>query len=70
MYLWLECSLASATDTASVFTKYYATNQHTYVSHLFLTSICREQHLEKKIEQLTTEAKAKMAKKDKKGEFY
>mmetsp|Transcript_32123 Transcript_32123/g.63984 ORF Transcript_32123/g.63984 Transcript_32123/m.63984 type:complete len:93 (+) Transcript_32123:373-651(+) len=28
----------------------------------------REQHLEKKIEQLTEEAKAKMAKKDKKGE--
>ena len=28
----------------------------------------REQHLEKKIEQLTNEAKAKMAKKDKKGE--
>ena len=27
----------------------------------------RELHLEKKIEQLTTEAKAKMAKKDKKG---
>ena len=29
----------------------------------------REAHLEKKIEQLTAEAKAKMAKKDKKGEF-
>ena len=29
----------------------------------------REKHLEKKIEQLTGEAKAKMAKKDKKGEF-
>mmetsp|Transcript_3329 Transcript_3329/g.5374 ORF Transcript_3329/g.5374 Transcript_3329/m.5374 type:complete len:90 (-) Transcript_3329:171-440(-) len=28
----------------------------------------REQHLEKKIEDLTAEAKAKMAKKDKKGE--
>ena len=28
----------------------------------------REKHLEKKIEQLTNEAKAKMAKKDKKGE--
>lgn len=30
----------------------------------------REQHLEKKIEQLTTEAKAKMAKKDKKGALF
>ena len=30
----------------------------------------REQHLEKKIEQLTAEAKAKMAKKDKKGMYY
>ena len=29
----------------------------------------REKHLETKIEQLTSEAKAKMAKKDKKGEF-
>ena len=29
----------------------------------------REKHLEIKIEQLTSEAKAKMAKKDKKGEF-
>lgn len=29
----------------------------------------REAHLEKKIEQLVGEAKAKMAKKDKKGEF-
>jgi len=29
----------------------------------------REQHLEKKMEQLTAEAKAKMAKKDKKGKF-
>ena len=29
----------------------------------------REQHLEKKIEQLTAEAKAKMAKKDKKGKL-
>ena len=29
----------------------------------------REQHLEKKIEQLTAEAKAKMAKKDKKGKI-
>lgn len=30
----------------------------------------REQHLEKKIEQLTAEAKAKMAKKDKKGALF
>ncbi len=45
------------------------TNRLSYNLHV-LTSICREQHLEKKIEQLTTEAKAKMAKKDKKGEFY
>ena len=29
----------------------------------------REKHLETKIEQLTSEAKVKMAKKDKKGEF-
>ena len=37
---------------------------------MFINSFCSEQHLEKKIEQLTTEAKAKMAKKDKKGELY
>ena len=37
-------------------------------SHIFLFyRFRREQHLEKKIEQLTAEAKAKMAKKDKKG---
>lgn len=48
----------------------------TKISHIFicylLLIICnvhREQHLEKKIEQLTAEAKAKMAKKDKKGKI-
>ena len=45
-----------------------------YVNNLLLDFclhwIDREQHLEKKIEHLTAEAKAKMAKKDKKGKQY